>query len=67
MFRLNTTSDLMKAVAEALETGDMDMLEECWMQVEDWCQTEEERNAQLALIRAAKMMVDAAFDYSGAA
>jgi hypothetical protein len=54
-----TVNDWMNRIADALEEGDPEMLNECIRKSIDWMQPEDERMAQMRLVEGVKeLMVD---------
>ena len=54
-----TVNDWMNRIADALEEGDPEMLNECIRRSIDWLQPEDERMAQLRLVEGVKeLMLD---------
>lgn len=54
-----TVNDWMNHIADALEEGDPEMLNECIRKSIDWMQPEDERMAQLRLVEGVKeLMLD---------
>jgi len=54
-----TVNDWMNRIADALEEGDPEMLNECIRKSIDWMQPEDERMAQLRLVEGVKeLMLD---------
>jgi len=54
-----TVNDWMNHIADALEEGNSEMLDECIRKSIDWMQPEEERMAQLRLVEGVKeLMLD---------
>jgi hypothetical protein len=54
-----TVNDWMNRIADALEEGNSDMLNECIRKSIDWLQPEDERMAQMRLVEGVKeLMVD---------
>lgn len=63
MFEINTTADWMQALAEAaLGEGEFD-LDRLQAITEGWLQTQDEMNAQLALLGAVRELMDEAGRY----
>ena len=54
MAKINTTADLMNALAAALDDKDLDAVDQIEQQVADWMQTQGERAAQANLIEAVR-------------
>jgi len=56
---INTVNDWMNRIADALEEGDPEMLNECIRRSIDWMQPEDERMAQMRLVEGVKeLMLD---------
>jgi len=54
-----TVNDWMERIADALEEGDTEMLNDCIRKSIDWMQPEDERMAQLRLVEGVKeLMLD---------
>jgi len=54
-----TVNDWMNRIADALEEGDPEMLNECIRRSIDWLQPEDERMAQMRLVEGVKeLMLD---------
>jgi len=54
-----TVNDWMNRIADALEEGDVNMLDDCISKSIDWLQPEEERMAQMRLVEGVKeLMLD---------
>jgi len=54
-----TVEDWMNRIADALEEGDSEMLNDCIRKSIDWMQPEDERMAQLRLVESVKeLMLD---------
>ena len=54
-----TVEDWMNRIADALEEGDTEMLNDCISKSIDWMQPEDERMAQLRLVEGVKeLMLD---------
>jgi len=54
-----TVNDWMERIADALEEGDTEMLNDCIRRSIDWMQPEDERMAQLRLVEGVKeLMLD---------
>jgi len=54
-----TVEDWMNRIADALEEGDSEMLNDCISKSIDWMQPEDERMAQLRLVEGVKeLMLD---------
>lgn len=54
-----TVNDWMNRIADALEEGDVNMLDDCISKSIDWLQPEEERMAQMRLVESVKeLMLD---------
>lgn len=54
-----TVNDWMNRIADALEEGDVNMLDDCIRKSIDWLQPEEERMAQMRLVESVKeLMLD---------
>ena len=54
-----TVEDWMNRIADALEEGDPEMLNDCIRKSIDWMQPEDERMAQLRLVESVKeLMLD---------
>ena len=54
-----TVNDWMERIADALEEGDTEMLNDCISKSIDWMQPEDERMAQLRLVEGVKeLMLD---------
>jgi len=54
-----TVEDWMNRIADALEEGDSEMLNDCIRKSIDWMQPEDERMAQLRLVEGVKeLMLD---------
>jgi hypothetical protein len=54
MNRINTTADLMFAIAAALEEGDLEALERAARECRDWMTDRSEANARELLIEAVR-------------
>jgi hypothetical protein len=50
---INTTSQMIRAIATAINDGDIETLYDCRQINDDWMQTNEERDAMNELIQAA--------------
>jgi len=56
---INTVEDWMNRIADALEEGDPEMLNDCIRRSIDWLQPEDERMAQMRLVESVKeLMLD---------
>lgn len=56
---INNLNDWMNRIADALEEGDPEMLNECIRRSIDWLQPEDESMAQLRLVEGVKeLMLD---------
>ena len=56
---IRTVNDWMNRIADALEEGDVNMLDDCISKSIDWLQPEEERMAQMRLVESVKeLMLD---------
>ena len=54
-----TVEDWMNRIADALEEGDPEMLNDCIRRSIDWMQPEDERMAQMRLVESVKeLMLD---------
>ena len=54
-----TVNDWMNQIADALEEGDPEMLNECIRRSIDWLQPEDERMTQMRLVESVKeLMLD---------
>jgi len=59
MDNIYTVEDWMNRIADALEEGDTEMLNDCIRRSIDWMQPEDERMAQLRLVEGVKeLMLD---------
>jgi len=59
MDNIYTVEDWMNRIADALEEGDTEMLNDCISKSIDWMQPEDERMAQLRLVEGVKeLMLD---------
>ena len=59
MDNIYTVEDWMNRIADALEEGDTEMLNDCISKSIDWMQPEDERMAQLRLVESVKeLMLD---------
>jgi len=59
MSDIYTVEDWMNRIADALEEGDPEMLNDCIRRSIDWMQPEDERMAQLRLVEGVKeLMLD---------
>jgi len=52
-----TVEDWMNRIADALEEGDTEMLNDCISKSIDWMQPEDERMAQLRLVEGVKELL----------
>jgi hypothetical protein len=57
---LRDISDFLNAVAEAIREGDLDKLDATENQVREWLQTDDEKAAQINLLRSAYEAVEEA-------
>ena len=56
---IRTVNDWMNQIADALEEGDVNMLDDCIRCSIDWLQPEDERMAQMRLVEGVKeLMLD---------
>ena len=56
---IRTVNDWMNQIADAVEEGDMNMLDDCIRKSIDWMQPEDERMAQMRLVESVKeLMLD---------
>ena len=56
---IRTVNDWMNQIADALEEGDVNMLDDCIRKSIDWMQPEDERMAQMRLVEGVKeLMLD---------
>jgi len=60
---INSTTDLLRAIALALDTNNPELLEELENVCNDWLQTSDERDAQLTLIQSAQSVLDELSSY----
>jgi hypothetical protein len=58
MIKIQTSIDLMHALAAALDTKDLDAVDQIERQVADWMQTQGARAAQANLIEAVRNAIN---------
>jgi hypothetical protein len=55
---IHTTTDLINAIAKAIQNTDLDALDRLEVKVDEWLQMDDEREAQLNLIQSAYEMIE---------